>query len=128
MNEKINVLLIDDERDFLDITAKRLSRRGYNVMTAESCAGGLEAMARTAADVVVLDVMLPDRNGVECLREIKRSFESAAVLLLTGHASIEAGLESIKYGADDYLLKPVSLEELVEKIEIVFRDRAEGKR
>ncbi len=125
MNESngISVLLVDDEPDFLEITAKRLARRGFDVRTATTCGGGMEAVAASPPDIVVLDVMLPDMDGIQCLREIKRQRPEQAVILLTGHASMEAGLKSMEYGACDYCLKPVELEELVDKIEIACRDQ-----
>lgn len=123
MQKNINILLIDDEVDFLEITQKRLVRRGYQVVTALSCGDGMQALENSPVDVVVLDVMLPDMDGIQCLREIKKKFPEAAVILLTGHASMHAGLESLQCGASDYCLKPVELEELVDRIEIVYRDR-----
>lgn len=122
MNVGISLLLVDDELDFLEITAKRLARRGFTVRTATNCREGLEALKAGPVDVVVLDVMLPDIDGIQCLREIKKLYPALAVILLTGHASMEVGLKSMEYGASDYCLKPVELEELVDKIEIVYRD------
>ena len=123
MNSDITILLIDDEVDFLEVTAKRLARRGYRVAAAASCGEGIRALDETAPDVVVLDVMLPDRDGLQCLKEIRGKHPATAVILLTGHASMHAGLSSIDYGASDYCLKPVDLDELVDRIEIVCRDR-----
>ncbi|MFA6001299.1 MAG: response regulator [Thermoleophilia bacterium] len=122
MEKKINILLIDDEEDFLEITAKRLARRGYEVRTALSCGEGISEFESGPVDVVVLDVMLPDKDGIQCLKEIKMLFPSTAVILLTGHASMEAGLECMDSGASDYCLKPVEFDDLVDRIEIVYRD------
>lgn len=122
MERKIYILLVDDEIDFLEITAKRLARRGYEVKTASSCSEGLKVFEASPVDVVVLDVMLPDTDGIHCLKEIKKMFPSTAVILLTGHASMEAGLECMDSGASDYCLKPVEFDELVDRIEIVYRD------
>jgi DNA-binding response OmpR family regulator len=122
MQPDIRVLLVDDEIDFLEITAKRLARRGYQVLTALTCREGRQAMASAAIDVVVLDVMLPDLDGIQCLQEIKKQFPAVAVILLTGHASMETGLRSLECGASDYCLKPVELEELADRIDIVYRD------
>ncbi len=125
MQKDINILLVDDETDFLEITAKRLTRSGYSVSTALSCQQGLEAIKNSDVDVVVLDVMLPDLNGIQCLKEMKKHDPELVVIILTGHASIEAGLRSLEYGASDYCLKPVEYEELVEKIKIAHRDVAD---
>ncbi|RJQ45932.1 MAG: response regulator [Gaiellales bacterium] len=122
MNGPVRVLLVDDEPDFLEITAKRLGRRGYQVQTATSCLQGIKALEAGGADVIILDVMLPETDGIECLKKIRRLFPECAVILLTGHASVQTGLSGIAEGADDYCLKPVEVEELVDKIEIARRD------
>ncbi|QER42688.1 response regulator [Thermodesulfobacterium sp. TA1] len=121
MEEKISLLIIDDEEDFLDIMFKRLSKRGFTVFTSISCNNGLEVLKQNQVDVIVLDVLMPDKDGIECLKEIKKLY-NIPVILLTGHASAKVGLESIKLGAKDYCLKPIDLEELIEKIRIVYRD------
>lgn len=123
MEKCIRVLLVDDEVDFLEITAKRLTRRGYEVAIATSCVKAVKQLERTGADVVILDVMLPEIDGIECLKKIKRLFAETAVILLTGHASPHTGVISMEQGADDYCLKPVEIEELVDKIDIAWRDR-----
>lgn len=122
MKKGIRVLLVDDEVDFLEITAKRLARRGYEVATATSCVRAVKELEAAGADVVILDVMLPEIDGIECLKKIKRLFAEAAVILLTGHASVHTGVISMEQGADDYCLKPVEIEELVDKIDIAWRD------
>lgn len=122
MEGKINILLVDDEIDFLEITAKRLVRRGYEVKTAVNCGDSIRVLESSPVDVVVLDVMLPDTDGIHCLKDMKRLYPSTAVILLTGHASMEAGLECLDSGASDYCLKPVEFDELVDRIEIVYRD------
>lgn len=122
MSDKFNILLVDDEKDFLDLTTKRLMRRGYNVRSATTCAEALPIIESDWPAVVVLDVMLPDRDGIDFLKEIKQKRPSAIVILLTGHASMQAGRQSMEYGANDYCLKPIELDELIEKIEIAYRE------
>lgn len=123
----IRILLIDDEADFVETTGKRLIRRGYEAKCALTCGDGLAIIASDWPEVVVLDVMLPDRDGVDCLREIKASRPELPVILLTGHASMETGLRGLEYGASDYCLKPIDLETLVEKICIAHREATEKK-
>lgn len=127
-SEKIRVLLVDDEADYLEITAKRLTRRGYVVTTASDCRTGLASLAASSVDVVVLDLMLPDMDGNDCLKELRKGFPTLGVLMLTGHASVHTGLTCLENGANDYCLKPVPLDELVEKIEIVYRDMKNGEK
>jgi DNA-binding response OmpR family regulator len=123
MTQALNILLIDDEIDFVETTGKRLARRGYSAKTALTCADGLEIIATGWPELVVLDVMLPDRDGMDCLREIKKRWPALPVIMLTGHASMEAGLHGLECGASDYCLKPIDLETLVEKIAIAHRER-----
>ncbi|MHB9111552.1 MAG: response regulator [Thermoleophilia bacterium] len=125
-SEKIRVLLVDDETDYLEITAKRLTRRGYEVTTASDCKTGLASLAGSPVDVVVLDLMLPDMDGNDCLKELRKDYPTLGVIMLTGHASVHTGLTCLENGANDYCLKPVAFDELVEKIEIVYRDMRHG--
>ncbi len=127
MPQALKILLIDDEIDFVETTGKRLVRRGYLAKTALTCAEGLEIIGSGWPEVVVLDVMLPDRDGMDCIREIKEKWSALPVILLTGHASMETGLHGLESGASDYCLKPIDLEILVEKIAIAHREsRASG--
>jgi len=122
MTENIHILLVDDEPDFLETTAKRLRRRGYAVKSATSCAAAWQELQSGWPQVVVLDVMLPDQDGISFLKQIKEAWPSLAVILLTGHASMQAGLKSVEYGAHDYCLKPVEFDSLLEKITIAHRE------
>lgn len=122
MDKKINILLVDDEQDFLEITTKRLSRRGYDVRSATNCSEAIQIIGSGWPEIVVLDVMLPDKDGIQCLKEIKQQWPAIVVILLTGHASMQAGRQSLEYGANDYCLKPIELDELEEKIKIAYRE------
>jgi DNA-binding response OmpR family regulator len=121
MEEPLRILLVDDEVDFLDATSRRLRRRGFEVRTATRCQEAMAAVAEGWPGVVVLDVMLPDTDGMECLRRIKRTAPRLPVVMLTAHASLEAGLQGIEQGASDYCLKPIELDELVEKLRIAVK-------
>ncbi len=116
MERPLPILLVDDEEDFLEATSKRLQRRGFEVRTATRCDQAIREIEAGWRGVVVLDVMLPDMNGMDCLRVIKGAASRLPVVMLTAHASLEAGLQGIAQGASDYCLKPIELEELVEKI------------
>ena len=117
-----NILLIDDEEDFLETTSRRLRRRGLEVKTATRCADAMPEVVAGWPHVVVLDVMLPDTDGMECLRRIKQQAPRLPVVMLTGHASMQASLQGLEYGASDYCLKPIEFDELVEKIVIAYND------
>ena len=119
----ISVLLVDDEETFVQTLAKRLTLRRFDVSTATQADKAFATLEDRRIDVVVLDVRMPDLDGIEATRTIKASHPLVEVILLTGHASIEASLEGMKMGAFDYLLKPVNIDELVYKIEDAHRKR-----
>ena len=120
VTENIDVLLVDDEKDFRQILAKRLKRRGIHVREADRGETALQMLAESPVDVVILDVKMPGMDGIECLRRIKETQDLTEVIMLTGHADIQGGVEGIKAGAFDYLSKPVELEHLVRKIKQAF--------
>jgi len=111
------VLIVDDEKGFVEALARRLARREVEIVTAY---GGEEALARLGADdaieVVILDVKMPGMDGIETLAEIRRRFPLVEVIMLTGHATVESGIEGMKKGAFDYLMKPCDIEVLLAKV------------
>ncbi|MCU0233994.1 MAG: response regulator [Thermoanaerobaculales bacterium] len=119
----IKVLLVDDETSFVETLKRRLTLRRLEVLTAASAAEALALLSEQEPDVVVLDVRMPGMSGIEATREIRRTHPTVEVILLTGHASLEASMEGMTMGAFDYLLKPVSIDELIFKIEDAHRRR-----
>jgi two-component system, OmpR family, response regulator len=114
--EEFNILVVDDEDDFRETIVKRLQKRKMTVRGAESGEKALELIEAQPFDVVVLDVKMPGLDGIDTLREIKKRKPLIEVILLTGHASMESGIEGMKLGAYDYVMKPANLEELIEKM------------
>lgn len=114
---KTRVLLVDDEERFLNTTGRLLGVRGFQVGTAASAPEALEELEQNPYDVVVLDIRMPGMSGIEALAEIKRRRPDVEVLMLTGHASVDAAVEIMRLGGADYLLKPCSMDELVDKIQ-----------
>lgn len=119
----ISILLVDDEEVFVETLAKRLTMRRFNVYTATRKERVYETLSDNLIDVVLLDVKMPDLDGIEATKDIKTAYPLIEVILLTGHASMEASLEGMRKGAFDYLLKPVNIDELVYKIEDAFRKK-----
>jgi len=115
-----SVLIVDDEEEFRNITAKRLSKRDLECACAPDGNIALNMIKEKNYDVVLLDVKMPGRDGIETLREIKRIAPMTEVVMLTGHASVESGINGIKYGAFDYLMKPMDLEPLFEKLNAAY--------
>lgn len=114
------VLIVDDEADFRETLLKRLSRRGLSVSGAESGENALERIAEESFDVVLLDMRMTGLDGIATLREIKRKKPLLEVILLTGHASLEAGIEGLRLGAFDFIVKPAELEELIRKLQQAY--------
>lgn len=112
----MRVLVVDDEPEFVATLVKRLSRRGLVCATAFTGAAAIAIVQREAFDVVLLDMKLPDLDGNEVLREVKRLKPETQVVILTGHISASDGLEGLGDGANDYLMKPVEFESLLEAL------------
>jgi DNA-binding NtrC family response regulator len=110
------VLLVDDERDFLDVLSERMEARGMEVATAESATDALAQVESGAFDAIVLDLMMPGMDGIETLKAIKQKNPDAQVILLSGQATLQKGIEAMKLGAIDFLEKPADLNALTEKI------------
>ena len=114
MSEK--VLLVDDEEDFLEAMADRMRARDMDVTTASSAKAALEIMESEAFDAIVLDFQMPEMDGMEALKSIKAKRPESQIILLTGFATVEKGVEAMKIGAADFLEKPADLEVLSQKI------------
>ncbi len=117
------VLLVDDEEEFLDIMSERMRNRGMEVVTASSAKEALEKIENDLFDAIILDLMMPDMNGLETIKAIKEKKPELQVILLSGQATLEKGVEAMKLGALDVVEKPADMETLVEKIK-----KAESKR
>ncbi|WP_136806862.1 response regulator [Desulfosediminicola flagellatus] len=121
--KEFTVLVVDDEEEFRDLTVKILNKRGIKATSAESGTEALELLQRTPVDVVLLDVKMPGIDGIETLRHIRSRSPLVEVVLLTGHASVESGIEGMKLGAFDYLMKPIELEPLLEKLRLAYEKK-----
>ena len=112
MINKIRLLFVDDDKTFSKVMRKELNRRGYSVVCADSGEAALEELRKHDFDVMVLDIKMPGMGGVNTLMEIKKSGTAIEVIMLTGRATIENAVESMKIGAYDYITKPCRLNEL----------------
>ncbi|MBM4328987.1 MAG: response regulator [Deltaproteobacteria bacterium] len=119
--EEFRVLLVDDEKDFVDTLLKRLEKRKLAVRAATSGRGAIAALRESPADVIVLDMKMPDMDGMETLKEIKKLDPGLEVIILTGHANVEVAVEGLELGAFDYLMKPVEIDELLYKLQDAYK-------
>jgi DNA-binding NtrC family response regulator len=117
------VLFVDDEIDFLDTLMKRMKKRGVDVRGVGSGEEALKFLAENPPDVVVLDVKMPGMDGIQTLKEIKRRHPRVEVIMLTGHASVDAAITGMELGAFDYLMKPMDIDELHFKIQDACKNK-----
>ncbi len=111
-----NVLLIDDEEQFLEILGDRLEARGLKVNTATSGEDALAMVDDKNFDAIVVDLAMPGIDGIETLKLLKEKNPDLEIIMLTGHATVEKGIAAMKLGAEDFLEKPVDLGVLLERI------------
>ncbi len=110
------VLLIDDEQDFMDVLAERMRDRGMRVSTTTSAVEALDKADEENFDAIILDLMMPEMNGLEALTRLREKNPDLQIILLTGHATVEKGIEAMKLGALDFLEKPIDIQALNAKI------------
>ena len=114
MSEK--VLLVDDEVDFLETLSERMRVRGMDVTTSASPLDALKKVQEKDYDAIIMDLKMPQMDGLQLLKVLKEKNPDLQIILLTGHATVEKGIEAMKLGATDFLEKPVDLKVLTAKI------------
>jgi len=125
--EKLKVLLVDDEEDFVSTLAERLQLRDIMTLIATDGDQALQIIDTDKPPVVVLDVMMPGIGGLDVLQQIKRRYPQTQVILLTGRGSTKDGIKGMRLGAFDYLMKPVKIEGLIQKLNEAFRASKQEK-
>ncbi len=115
-NSTIRILIADDEFEFASTLATRLELRGYVTEIVNSGEETLEAVSRHVPDLLLLDLKMPDLDGLEVLTKIRENHKDLKVIILTGHGSFSYGNQGMALGAFDYIMKPVELSLLLEKI------------
>jgi len=121
--ETVRVMVVDDEIDFLQSVKAVLERRRLSVTTAESGEAALGLLAENLVDVIVLDVKMPGMSGLDVLRRVKRDYPSVQVILLSGHPSVDAAVEGVRLGANEYLQKPPDIEHLAGTIRKLHQEK-----
>ena len=106
------VLVVDDEISVTDILYEDLTQEGYDCITAGTGGDALQQISAHKADVVLLDLKLPDFYGIEVLREMKSAHPEMAVIVITSYGDIETAVEAMKIGATDFIIKPFELDRI----------------
>lgn len=115
------ILLVDDEVNLIDPVAYNLKQKGYNTITVYDGKSAVEAIRRDQPDLILLDWTLPDMQGVEVLKGMRDQQDYTPVIMLTGRTAKEDIVEGLTVGADDYITKPFTWEELLARISSVLR-------
>ncbi|MCB2182626.1 MAG: response regulator [Desulfobulbaceae bacterium] len=113
---KKTILLVDDEETILKSVSNYLKKNGYDVTTAASGEEAIKKLRTTPFDLTITDLAMVGVSGLDVLREIKKNNSTCCVFILTGYGNMESAIDALRSGADDYLLKPCDVEELVLKI------------
>lgn len=116
MGRPMKILLIDDETEFTSALAERLKLRGHIAETTDNGETGIDLIQNNDYTIAVLDLMMPGMSGLDTLKHIKQIKKDLPVILLTGHGSTREGVEGMRLGASDYLMKPLDINELLAKI------------
>lgn len=120
------ILVIDDDEKITSMLRRGLAFEGYDVYTANNGSEGLKMMLTTDPDLVVLDIMMPEVDGFEVCRRLREGGSSVPILMLTAKDEVENRVKGLDLGADDYLVKPFALEELLARVRALLRRKDNG--
>jgi two-component system alkaline phosphatase synthesis response regulator PhoP len=121
--EKKTILVVDDEQDLLDLIEYNLEKAGFDVLKAENGLQGMELIRNEAPDLILLDIMMPEMNGMEMVRAIRNDdeFNQVPVIFLTAREDEKTEITALDKGGDDYVTKPISPQKLTSRIKAVLR-------
>jgi DNA-binding NtrC family response regulator len=119
VEEKRKVLIVDDDRDIVSIVSTILRGKGWDITAAYSGQEALEAVTSSKPDIILLDIMMPEMNGIEVLKRIKKIDADARIIMITAFGDVESYLDSMELGAYEYINKPFETDELLEMIDRV---------
>ncbi len=114
--EQLKILMVDDEQDFAATLAERLRLRRFHVEVIGNGADALQRVREDSFSILILDVKMPGIGGLQLLSQIKATHPDLPIILLTGHGSLADAEKGMEEGAFDYLMKPVDIDKLIEKI------------
>jgi len=120
---KANVLLVDDEEQFLKVFSQRLEGKGLKVDTSTIGEDALKKVKGKDFDAIILDLVMPGMSGIETMKRLSSENPDLQIIILTGHGTVEKGVEAMKTGAVDFLEKPADLNKILEKVAEAKRKR-----
>jgi DNA-binding NtrC family response regulator len=119
-DRKERILIVDDAPDTLEVLQRNLASRGYRVFTAPGVSEGIQVLEQTAVDLVVTDLKMPKASGLDLVRHVRENLKDTEVIIITGYASIEGAVQAVKSGAEEYLSKPFTEDELLSAVQRVL--------
>jgi DNA-binding NtrC family response regulator len=123
MEKQRNILIIDDDKSILRILTRILQKQGYNTHTAETGREAEDRINNHSYDLALIDVKLPDTDGVDLVQKMQATRPNMIKIILTGFASMDNGIKALNAGADAYLVKPVEPTELLKILKEKFEER-----
>lgn len=121
MTDAIHILVVDDEKNICRLLEKELKSPRRKITTAGTAAQALSAVRQQAFDVIILDIMLPDANGIELMARFQERIMAVQIILITGYGDVDDAVEAMKTGACDYITKPFNLEHLEQVVETAYQ-------
>ena len=118
--KKERILVVDDSVNTLEVLQRNLMSEGYQVFTAPSVPEALEILGGTELDLVITDLKMPKVSGLDLVRHIRENFKNTEVMMITGYPSIEGAVEAVKAGAEEFLPKPFTDDELLSAVQRVL--------
>src|SRR5690242_4398503 len=119
--KRVRLLLIEDEERLVELVSDSLTRAGLVVDSVRACVDAQEAFSLTPYDAAILDLGLPDGDGLKLLRNLRQSRNTMPVLILTARDAVDDRVAGLNAGADDYLIKPFAMAELLARIKAILR-------
>ena len=123
MKQSAFILLVEDNDDFRLILQESLETAGYHVTSAANATRAREAMSLGKFDLTILDVRLPDGNGIELMREFRQSDPDMGIIIMTGYAEVDTAVDAVRLGANDFLKKPFDIDEMLVRISELMKTR-----
>ncbi len=120
---KKRIIVIDDDKSILRTFTRILQKNGYEIDVAETGKEAIEKSKKTCYDLALIDIRLPDMDGTDLLMKMQQTMRKAVKIMITGFPSLETGVKALDEGADAYLVKPVTSEELLKIVEQKLRER-----
>ncbi|MEX1327631.1 MAG: response regulator [Desulfobacterales bacterium] len=127
-NNKINLLIVDDEVHFLESISKSLEARDFKVVAVDRGEKAIEAARKNPIDVALVDLKMPGINGEETLKALKAEHKWMEVVILTGHGTIDSAVECTKSGAFSFLQKPCNLDDLLEALKDAYKKKVMNRK